>query len=262
MFIGDSQLKFGCDLWDALAEFPASRVDEALNDLMRRTAAQFDAQNVVWVGAARLRQGVLARRDALHGWRGLAVRHYNTSPEIQDRTQFASKTQESNPDLTTRALAAGTGRLRVHRLHDGFVDIEAMKKTESYRVIYKETGIVDRMFVGIPVNADAESFLLVDRYQGPHFTAAEAEVLEFAMKGLKWFHRELLLGNGLLMAQEPLTATERRVVHLLLTERSEREIADALRQSPKTTHKHVTSILHKYGVKSRPALMALWLNRR
>ena len=47
----------------------------------------------------------------------------------------------------------------------------------------------------------------------------------------------------------------------LLPERRERQIAEVMRQSPKTTHKHVTTILQKYGVNSRVALMALWLNR-
>jgi len=262
MFIEDSQLEFSCDLWDTLADFSASQIDNALYHLMRRIAVRFDAQNVVWVGAARLRNGASARRDPLNGWRGLAVRHYNPSPEILERTQIAAQAQDSEPALTTRALAAGAGQLRVHRLYDGFVDIDAMTKTKAYQMIYKELGIVDRMYAGIPVNADAESFLLVDRYKGDRFTAAEADTLGFAMRGLKWFHRELLLSNGLLMAQEPLTATERRIVHLLLTEHGEREIATAMRQSPKTTHKHITTILRKYGVKSRIALMALWLNRR
>ncbi len=261
MFIADSELQFCSDLWDSLADFPASRADDALNHLMRTISARFHAEDVVWVGAARLNNGASARRDLLRGWRGLAIRHYNPSASILERSRYASQTQETAPDLTTRALVAGAGRLRVHRLHDGFVDLEAMKRTESYRVIYQEAGIKDRMFAGVPVNADAESFLLVDRYRGGCFTVADSKALAFAMRGLRWFHRELLLSNGLLMAQEPLTPTERRIVHLLLTERSERQIAEVMRQSPKTTHKHVTTILQKYGVNSRVALMALWLNR-
>ncbi len=65
--------------------------------------------------------------------------------------------------MTTRPLVAEAGELRVCSLHDGFVDIEAFKATPHYEVFYRQPGIADRMYIGIPVNRDAEAFLLVDR---------------------------------------------------------------------------------------------------
>lgn len=250
-------------LWDRLADFPASEMDAALTHLMEALAGWFQAQDIVWVGAARVRTGRQALKDVQQGWRGVAIRHYRPTPEILERSRYAAKAQETSPDLTTRALIAGNGKLRVHRLHDGFVDLRAMKKTESYRVIYQEAGIADRMFVGVPIHADAESFLLLDRY-GParRFTAAEAERVELTMRGLKWLHRELMLSHGLLLAQAPLTPMERKVLQALLTDRTEKEIAHGLGQSPKTTHKTVTQIAQKFGVSGRLGLMALWLGRR
>jgi DNA-binding CsgD family transcriptional regulator len=55
---------------------------------------------------------------------------------------------------------------------------------------------------------------------------------------------------------------ERRIVSLLLTDRAEKEIAAELGQKPATTHKYITGILRKFGVRGRTGLMALWLGRR
>ena len=70
-----------------------------------------------------------------------------------------------------------------------------------------------------------------------------------------------MMSSGLLLASSPLTAGERRVLHGLLTEASEREIADQLQLAPSTTHQHVTAIFRKFGVRSRAALMSLWIGR-
>lgn len=250
------------ELWDRLSDFPADRIDEALSHLMETLAEWFCADDIVWIGAARLARGPTVRRDPLKGWRGLAVRHHRASPRLLELSRRAAQSQDASPDLTTRALAAGAGRLRVHRLHDGFVDTTAFKRSEAYRILYRGAGISDRMFACMPVNADAESYLLFDRHgAAPRFTPDEASRARRIMRGLRWFHRELLLAHGLGLAGDPLTATERRIVRLLLTERSEKEIAAELGQSPKTTHKYITEILRKYGVKGRIGLMALWLGR-
>lgn len=248
-------------LWKDLAGFSAAQCDAALQHLMRSLCDLLGAHDVVWVGAARVARGRTARRDPLRGWRGLAVRHHTHCPDILARSVVATKSQDTSPSPTTLALVSESGSLRVHRLHDGFVNMNAMRKTASYKVVYGDSGLIDRMYAGIPVNADAESYILIDRYSGKRFTADDADCVEFLMRGLPWFHRELLLAHGLLLAGAPLSPTERRIVHLLLTERSEGEIAAVMRQSPKTTHKYITEILRRYGVNSRAGLMALWLRR-
>lgn len=257
------QLRDAHLLWDELADFPASQIDAAQEHLMNRLAEWLAGDDVVWVGAARLGRGAAARRDPQNGWRGLAVRHLDLSPSLRTLSRQAAAGQNTEPSLTTQALISGAGRLRVHRLHDGFVDLGVFRRTMHYRMFYQGAGIKDRMFVGFPINADAESFLLIDRRgRRTHFSATEADFVEYLMRGLKWFHRELMLSHGLLLAATPLSATERRIVHLMLTMHKESEIASILDQSPKTTHKYVTEILRKYGVKGRTGLMALWLHRR
>ncbi len=252
------------ELWDELADFPASEADAALMYLMRRLGYWLRAENLCWVGAARIGQGAAANRDALCGWRALKVVHWQVTPELLEASRKAAEMQEdSDPGMSTVALAQQAGTWRVHRLRDGWIDFKAFQRTAHYATIYYERGICDRLFAGIPVNADSEAFLLADRFEASApFSREDAAVLAYTLRGLKWFHRELLLFHGILMAEKPLSPTERRIVRLLLTERSEREIAETLKQSPATTHKYITGLLRKYNVRGRTGLMARWLSRR
>jgi DNA-binding CsgD family transcriptional regulator len=252
-------------LWDELADFPASQAEDALRHLQQKFSSWLNADDVTWVGGALMMQDSAALHDPQLGWRGLVTRHMRLTPLVAERTLQAMSEQDTEPALTTQALVAGAGSFRVHRLHDGFVDMAAFEKTPHYRVFYKEAGIVDRMFVCFPINADAESYFLFDRMRGgaeKQFSLADAQLVAYAMRGLKWFQRELMLHYGLLLARQPLTDTERRIVTLLLTDLSEKEIAAKLGQAPATTHKYITGILRKFGVRGRTGLMALWLGWR
>lgn len=265
MRLTDELLEEVHTLWDELADFPAARAEDALRHLQQKFSDWLRAEDVVWVGGARLMQGAAARRDPQSGWRGLAVRHLRLTPPVAERTVRAMREQETMPHPTTLAMVETAGAFRVRRMHDGLVDVAAFKRTPQYRVFYQEAGIVDRMFVGSPINADAESYFLFDRLQGGvgrRFSAADAQFVAYVMRGLKWFQRELMLHHGLLLAAQPLTDTERRIVSLLLTDRTEKEVAAELGQKPATTHKYITGILRKFGVRGRTGLMALWLGRR
>ncbi len=66
---------------------------------------------------------------------------------------------------------------------------------------------------------------------------------------------------GLLLAEQPLTASERRVLNGLLTNRSEQQIADDLKLSQNTVHTYCKRICRKFGVRGRTGLMALWLGK-
>jgi len=69
-----------------------------------------------------------------------------------------------------------------------------------------------------------------------------------------------MLSHGLMVAKAPLTPTEQKVLQLLLTGATEKSIARQIGLADSTTHQHVVAIFRKYGVKSRAALMSLWLN--
>ena len=249
-------------LWDELADFPAAQTDAALLHLMKTLCGWLKADNAVWVGGVRMAHGSAARRDPQHGWRGRAVRHLFSTPEIEVKSAQAVRGQDTDPGMTTRAIAAGAGAFRVHRLRDGFVDFAAFQRTAHYRAFYADAGISDRLWAVFPVNEDAESCLLFDLYRTQRrFSAADAALAARALRGLKWFHRNLMLGCGLLVADTALTPTQQRVLALLLAGHSEKEAAAHLGQSLHTTHTHIKEIFRKFGVTSRAGFAAIWLGR-
>ena len=56
-----------------------------------------------------------------------------------------------------------------------------------------------------------------------------------------------------------LAPYERRVLELLLTEATEKQIAERLGLAASTTHSYITGIFRKYGVRGRAGSMSLWL---
>lgn len=273
------------DLWLRLGAFSASETDEALRHLMRWIARRIDADNVIWIGAVRVQSGDAVQKDPFFGWRLRARRalrpdppayrrqlaayydreHYGKlTPTYYDRSHAAH--DEAHVGLDSRATMSGTGRFRVHRLRDReFLDFAAFRRTLHYRLYYLEPGIVDRIMIGFPVADGRESFFLIDRFQKPGaprrrlFSRREAEFAGSAARGVPELHRRLFLDSGLLVGDKLLSPTERQILYGLLTGQSEKELAVALGQSPATLHKYVTALYARFGVNSRAALMALWL---
>jgi len=270
-------------LWHRLAAFRAADSEGALHHLMGWLAREIDADNVIWIGAVRALRGAEAKDDPFFGWRLRARETLRPDSEPYKRllkdyydghhygrltpTYYARSHGEKldHVGMTGRASLEGAGRFRVHRLRDGWIDYAAFRRTLHYKLYYRDHGIVDRMTIGFPVNADAESFLLVDREKrvlGARrrpFNAREAAIAGGAVRGVPELHRRLLLDYGLLAGDKPLGPTERRIVHGLLSGRAEKAIALATGQSPTTLHKYVTALYKRFQVNGRPGLMALWL---
>ena len=249
-------------LWDELADYPAAQTDAALVHLMKTLCGWLKADNATWVGGVRIASGVVARRDPQHGWRGRAVRHLAAPPALAHASRKAARGQDTDPGMTTRALTARAGAFRHHRLRDGFVDFEAFRRTAHYRAYYEGMGIADRIWVACPVSRDAESYFLFDLYRTRRrFSAADAAAAGEALRGLKWFHRNVMVSYGLLAARTALSLVQRKLLAALLTERSEKEIAASLGLTPGTTHQYVVALCRKFGVSGRAGLVAAWLGR-
>jgi DNA-binding CsgD family transcriptional regulator len=245
-----------------LADAPAAQADAALVQAMQTMCRWLQADDGFWVGGVRIADGATARRDPQHGWRGRIVRRLHPTPVTAALTQRAMREQDNDPGMTTRALTSRAGVFRVHRLRDGFIDFSAFRRTAHYRAFYESAGIVDRLWVALPVNQDTESHFVFDHIRSKRrFRNADAHLIGFALRGIKWFHRQLLLSHGLLAAQTPLSPAQRRVLLLLLTGKSEKAIAAALGFTVGTTHQYVAELFRKFGVNGRAGLMALWLGR-
>ncbi len=246
-------------LWDELADFGADRSDEALTHLMNGLCALAEARNISWMGAVRLDASFVG--DQAKGWRPRVIRYLHPALQLDAAAhEQTGKLELGDVDETTLRNLAGAGAFRANRLRD-LVGSEWFESA-YYRAYYKGVGREDAVWVAFPVNKDIESWFGIFRGPDqPPFTEAERDQIAYALRSLKWFHRQLLLSHGLLAAVTPLTPAERRVLHLLLTGLSEKLIAEQLERSYHTTHKSITSIYRKFGVNNRAALMALWLGQ-
>lgn len=247
------------DLWDKLADFDASRSDEALLQFMENLCALVGAWDVSWMGAVCMDTSFPG--DPIKGWRPHAIRRLHPSPHIDTAIQEQTKKMEyGDVDENIIRNLDGVGTFRANRLRD-LVGPEWFEG-DYYRRYYLGIGTADAVWVASPVNHDAESWFGIFRSADqPPFSESERDEIAGILRGIKWFQKQLMLSHGLVIAKVPLTPTERRVLHLLLTGLPEKLIADQLERSYHTTHEQVTSIYRKFGVKTRAALMALWLGQ-
>jgi len=246
-------------LWDGLADFDAARVEEAREHLLGGICRLIDARNATWIGAVRM--GEPDPRDPVKGWRPSAVRQLRSSPMIEELAREQARMLEAGVvDHSTIANVGGAGRYRVSLLRE--LVPQGWFEGDYYRAFYLGAGHCDAIWAGVPINEDAESYF--GFYRGldqEPFGETEREIVDQALRGLRWFHRQQFLGEGLGVASVPLTRPERRVLKGLLLGLSEREISEANGHSPHTTHEYVKRLFRKYGVNSRAALTALWLGR-
>lgn len=246
-------------LWDKLSDFDAANVDAALRFLLQNLCELVDAQNADWFGAVRLPDAL--PKDPVHGWRPSCVQYLKPVENLVAAVKSQTRDIERGVtnDVVVRMVAM-SGQFRACRL----CDLEPPEWFESdfYREYYLDSGRIDVVYVAFPVNEDSESYFGFIRAVGQApFTAGERDALAYALRGIKWFHRQLLLSHGLTIAATPLTPVERQVLQGLLTGQAEKEIASGMHHSPHTTHEYVTSIYRKFAVNNRPALMALWLGK-
>jgi DNA-binding NarL/FixJ family response regulator len=120
-------------------------------------------------------------------------------------------------------------------------------------------GVDDQLWVASPISPETEAYFVFNRRGTSRFSETDAELAGVALRGLSWFHRQMFYSHGLLVAQDPLTPTQRLVLQMLLSNKTEKEIATELGQRFHTTHTNVKDIFSKYNVKSRAGLMAVWL---
>lgn len=245
-------------LWDELSDFEAAQSEQAVARLMAFLCDQGNAWNGTWAGAIRVDGN--RDDDPLQGWRVGAVQALHAIAPHPDEGHFKEilrvwDRREIDPSFLLPMRDVGTFRTYSFRreLPAGWFG------SPFYEHHYGAVGTFDAVFVAFPLNEDCESHF--GFYSRKTFTDEEIALLAYALRGIKWFHRRLMLSHGLLMASSPLTPAERKVLQLLLTDASEKHIAHQVGTAASTAHQNVVSIYRKFGVRSRAGLMSLWLNR-
>jgi DNA-binding CsgD family transcriptional regulator len=246
-------------LWDELADFAVGDGDAAVAHLLSRLCDIVGAQNALWSVVVRLPSP--GAGDALSGWRPRFVRLLKPLPTVASsvQEQFDSLWSPS-VDLSQVLAVSGEESFRIRLLFEALPP--EWFESLHYNRHYLAVGHRDSMSMRCAINEDVRVHLFLFRgTDAPLFTSADKAPFDLALRGLRWFYRQQLLSHGLLVANSPLTATERRVLLELLDGKTEKATATALRQSPHTTHIHIKSLYAKFGVHNRAALTALWLGR-
>ncbi len=241
-------------LWDELSDFDVSQSEAAAGHLMQSLVALTETAHAAWAGAVR----VGGPDDPLFGWRVAPVKTTNPDLDPED-TSFNVTQAWDGRDIDPCYLVPmrNVGAFRTYSMRRELP--AAWFESSFYRRHYGSVGIHDAAFVAFPLNADCESHF--GFYAAQPITDDTIELLAYALRGIKWFHRQLMMSHGLLLASAPLTPTEHKVLQLLLTEATEKRIAHRLGLAESTTHQHVVAIFRKFGVHSRAGLMSLWFNR-
>jgi DNA-binding CsgD family transcriptional regulator len=232
-------------LWDTIADFPAGQTDAALQHVLASLCELFEASSAAWAGATRDADGAWRT----HGQRRVLAAQGYTLEVVKARSQMAR-------DLTRHLERAGQG-FRARRWLD-FVEAEWFASAD-FHAHYGDR-VRDAVYVGFPLGDACEStFIVLRGPDEPPFREEERDGIGYALRGIKRFHRHLMLSFGLIEASAKLTQTERKVLQQLLTGRTEKEVAAELALSYHTTHAHVAAILKKFGANNRPSLMSRWV---
>jgi DNA-binding CsgD family transcriptional regulator len=242
-------------LWDSLADLGQGDIDRAWRHLLEEMCGLLHADNAMWAGVVRLSHPSMS--DPLGGWRMPVVKYLRPLPGIDATIRDYKDSLDAGPDEKSIRYHAQGGRFRVLCLAD-LVEPEWFQSEFYQRFFRGGMDAVDVMFVGAPVNDDTEAGLAFYRRETP-FDRDACALAEEALRGLRWFQRQLLLGHGLLLADAPLTPVEQQVLQAILQGLSAKEVAAQLDHSLHTTNEYHSRLYRKFGVGGRAELMALWL---
>jgi len=255
----DAEKKAIHDLWDKLAQGSASRSVEMMDCVLGSLSELVDAQQAYWMGTLRLE--AIADADPIQGWRARHIHYLMPSAEREAiRKEHYRRLDRGQIDPSIHENLKGAGqRFRINIKHKMVSD--DWYESEFYQTMYAPLEICDVVFVAMPVSQEVESWMAFERCgKGrPNFSEYECMLLEYAIRPTQWFHKQLLLHHGVLLAEETLNASERRVMASLLTDKTEAEIAEELALSPSTVHTYCMRICRKFGVRGRNGLVSLWL---
>jgi DNA-binding CsgD family transcriptional regulator len=258
MNVGDGDFEAVARLWHELAAFPASRIDAALAHCLRELTKLLGATNGLWVGVVR--EDEYPPDDELAGWRPRATGYLHFSAEREQRVTALLRDQRAGRvDPQTISMVARSGTTRAC-LRSELVPDDVWRKSRLYNEVLHPLGVEDRLMGSHVIDARHESYMALDRGAGdPPFAERERDVFALFLHGSPAFQSNLMRSHGLLGAQAALAPREREILQMLLTNRTERDIAEELKLTEPAVHQYVVSILRTFGVKRRVGLMARWL---
>lgn len=173
---------------------------------------------------------------------------------------YYEKARKRGVDPMTEHIINHAGKTRTHRITDLEEDLSGHWVHTEYRT---SLGVGDRMTGVLNLDAEAESYLIVDRALGAEpFSWENENELYRCLVEFPRLHHWLFLQRGLLLSHtRPLSPRLRQILPMLLAGKSENDIAAEIGLAYGTTHNYVGDIYSIYGVKSRAELSSLWIQK-
>lgn len=237
------------------------QTDQLLDTYLTLVCQALEADSAGWLAAYRGDYG----RDTpvielLDNWKVMDMAHSEA-----DRGAYlargmayqalAERKQEVDP--LTREAINQTGQHRTHRLsaHLGQDERPHWVQTEHFH----QYQVKDRLLGVFSLNAEAESYVIVNRSERP-FTAADEATLLRLVKAFPRLHDWLMLERGLAAPSDrPLSPRQQTLLHLLLQPLSRTQVAEQLGLAESTVHSYTIALYRNFAVGSRTELQSRWL---
>jgi len=235
-------------LWRELSAFPASKSDDAMSWCLAGITRIIGGTNITWIEAGR--EFGAPANDPLGGWRPSTQKSLHQASEDRKRRAVVMHYMNAGVfDPLTVGVTAGAGATRAH-LRKELVDDRTWSKSWIYNEVLRPSHVAEMLVGAQAVSPSRESYICIDRGMGdPPFGARERNLLQLILSGCPALHREVIRSTGRDGKAGRLSARERQVLSLLLTDLSEKQIAGQLGIGWRTTHEYTVSILRKFGVR-------------
>jgi DNA-binding CsgD family transcriptional regulator len=242
-------------LWDALPHYGARFIEDAMQHVLRELCLLIDAQQACWIGNVRRE----AKADPFDGWRPTVAFHLHPDDAIERRfLDYRKSIDAGDADPSILGNFSGAGSFRT-RLLSQTVE-PGWWKSDFHTRLFDAHHIRDVLTVAMPLGENIEAWICLHRvgFKSQAFQPSDCALAKYVCRPLGWFQRSFALHHGLLLADEMLTPSERRVLGALLDGGTESAIAQTLGLSHATVHTYASRICRKFGVSGRAALAALW----
>ena len=242
------------ELLHAVSNVPAYDLEGLLEVLAHRLARLGDASKcTLLVG---MKDSALPEDDPLGGWRVRQARVPHGTEEHQAALDALVRAELYTTDPHTIATTRGTGHVRASLRADCCTPEEwAGSLSERY---FDSIGVRDHLVAARPVTDDTELYAVLMRFEARPFGPRDRDRLAMAMGYLEAPARRIAYSFGSPKGSL-LSPRERETLSWLLRGLSEKEISAEMGLAVRTVHEYVVGVYRKIGVRSRPELMARWL---
>ncbi|MDP0490339.1 MAG: helix-turn-helix transcriptional regulator [Verrucomicrobiota bacterium JB023] len=250
-------------LWSTASDFSPVESTEVLREFTSGVCDLLQACNCSWLCAVRGQAPADAHSMTLFdGWWFHDLINFDPKQSSQENTAiFLALTRQYGHAPTSLNAVKQAGKTRVHLRRDVHSDEEWTDFWLYREFLAPLCEVGDRMLAVFSLAPDRDSYLIIDRPVGaPYFDEADRRLAYLATAGARPLHHRLFFERGLLPpATKQLSPRERQIFSYLLTDLSEKEIAEKVSLSVHTVHQYTSSIYRTFRVRGRIGLLASYL---